>query len=40
MGASFYGGHREAASLTLYTNEPLDEVVAKLKEVIRGFARC
>ncbi|NPA97713.1 MAG: hypothetical protein GXO32_08965 [Crenarchaeota archaeon] len=40
MGASFYGGHREAASLTLYTSESLDKVVAKLKEVVKRFARC
>ncbi len=40
MGASFYGGHREAASLTLYTNEGLDTVIEKLKEVVRKFAGC
>ncbi len=40
LGASFYGGHREAASLTLYTNDALETVVTKLKEVVREFARC
>ncbi len=34
LGASFYGGHREAASLTLYSTEDVELVVEKLKNVI------
>jgi len=41
LGASFYGGHREAASLTLYSVDNLDNVVEKLKKVIENaFAGC
>ncbi len=40
LNAPFYGGHREAASLTIYGEEDVDNIARKLEEVVRSFERC
>jgi len=40
IGASFYGGHREAASLTLYSASSIEEVEKVIKEVVKDFSGC